>query len=168
MRRGLLHSLLLIGALLLAAPQVHAQAAVNEAALTEARKMLAATKAEAMVQQMASQMMGLMADALSKANPGKEAEIRTALIELVLPEFNAAMPEMLDDMAKLYTLHFTAHELRAVTAFYESPVGRKTIEKMPVLMQQGMMMGQAASQRIVQRILEKNADALRARGIKNL
>ncbi len=168
MRRGLLHSLLLTGALLLAAPQAYAQAAVNEAALAEARKMMAVIKAEAMVQQMASQMMGLMAEALGKANPGKEAEIRAAVTDLILPEFSAAMPEMLDDMAKLYTLHFTAEELRAVIAFYETPVGRKTIEKMPVLMQQAMIMGQAASQRIVQRIIEKNGDALRARGIKNL
>jgi hypothetical protein len=168
MRRGLLHSLLLIGALLFAAPQAYAQAAVNEAALAEARKMMAVIKAEAMVQQMASQMMGLMADALGKANPGKEAEIRAAVTDLILPEFSAAMPEMLDDMARLYTLHFTAEELRAVIAFYETPVGRKTIEKMPVLMQQAMIMGQAASQRIVQRIIEKNGDALRARGIKNL
>jgi hypothetical protein len=47
-----------------------------------------------------------------------------------------------DDMAKAYMNEFTEPELNELTKFYQSPVGKKTVEKMPALMQQGAAMGQ--------------------------
>ena len=38
----------------------------------------------------------------------------------------------------LYDEHFEEEELRAIVDFYDSPVGRKTLEVMPLLLQQGI------------------------------
>lgn len=38
-----------------------------------------------------------------------------------------------DDLAKLYAEEFTEEELKELTKFYLSPVGKKSIEKMPAL-----------------------------------
>jgi uncharacterized protein len=43
-------------------------------------------------------------------------------------------------LAKLYSDNFTDAELRDMIAFYQTPTGQKTISKMPVLMQQSLVM----------------------------
>ena len=47
-----------------------------------------------------------------------------------------------NDMAKIYQDAFTEQELGELNKFYESPVGRKSIEQLPVLMGKGMVIAQ--------------------------
>ena len=47
-----------------------------------------------------------------------------------------------DDLAALYMETFTEKELRQIVAFYRTPVGRKTVASMPVLMARGAELGQ--------------------------
>ncbi|MDQ6623687.1 MAG: DUF2059 domain-containing protein [Verrucomicrobiota bacterium] len=47
-----------------------------------------------------------------------------------------------DDMVKIYTDEFTEQELKELTAFYQTPLGKKTVQKMPALMAKGAEMGQ--------------------------
>jgi hypothetical protein len=54
-------------------------------------------------------------------------------------------PEMMEATAALYAERFTAAELEAINAFYQTDAGRKTITLLPELMQQGAMMGQQLS-----------------------
>lgn len=46
-------------------------------------------------------------------------------------------------ITKIYAEEFTADELKVINAFYLTDAGKKTIEKMPYLMQKGMQMGEA-------------------------
>jgi hypothetical protein len=45
------------------------------------------------------------------------------------------------DMVKIYMEEFTESELGELNKFYQTPVGRKTVEKMPVLMTKGAQLG---------------------------
>lgn len=47
-----------------------------------------------------------------------------------------------DDMAKLYQEAFSEAEIGELNKFYESPVGKKSIEQMPTLMGKGMGLAQ--------------------------
>ena len=47
-----------------------------------------------------------------------------------------------EDMAKLYMAEFTESELNELTKFYQTPLGKKTIQKMPTLMAKGAEIGQ--------------------------
>ncbi len=47
-----------------------------------------------------------------------------------------------DDMAAAYMSEFSEAELNDLTKFYQTPLGKKTVEKMPALMQKGAAMGQ--------------------------
>jgi hypothetical protein len=47
-----------------------------------------------------------------------------------------------DDMARIYMAEFTEAELKELTKFYETPLGKKTIQKMPGLMAKGAEIGQ--------------------------
>jgi hypothetical protein len=49
---------------------------------------------------------------------------------------------MKEDMVKLYEGEFTEPELKELVAFYQTPVGKKTIQKMPQLLSKGAEIGQ--------------------------
>lgn len=55
------------------------------------------------------------------------------------------------DMVKIYADAFSASELKELIAFYRTPTGKKTIEKMPQLMAQG---GQIGAKRVQDNIQE--------------
>jgi hypothetical protein len=150
----------------LASPQAQTQAAPSSAAVEEARKLLAVTKAGQMVEQMMASQMQIIIDVVSAANPGSEAAVRQTMEEVFLPEFRDTMPALINEMATLYTVHFTVDELRALNAFYTTPVGVKTISTMPVLMQQGMQMGQIWGQKVMEDALKKAEPKFRERGLK--
>jgi len=47
-----------------------------------------------------------------------------------------------DDMAKIYMAEFSESELNELTKFYQTPLGKKSIQKMPLLMTKGAEIGQ--------------------------
>jgi len=47
-----------------------------------------------------------------------------------------------DDMVKIYADEFTEAELGELSAFYQTPLGKKTLQKMPTLMAKGAELGQ--------------------------
>lgn len=63
-------------------------------------------------------------------------------------------PSLKDDMVKIYTEEFTEQELNDLNKFYQTPLGKKTVEKMPALMAKGAAMGQ---QRVQQHLPELQA-----------
>jgi hypothetical protein len=86
--------------------------------------------------------------------------------ELFLPEFTSRIPELLDEVTALLALHFTREELRTLTEFYVTPVGQKLVEKMPILRQQIVAMGEAWGERVGREVTEKNIDKIRGRGLR--
>jgi hypothetical protein len=51
-----------------------------------------------------------------------------------------------DDMVKLYRDAFTEEEIRAMSAFYRTPVGQKAVEQLPALSAAGAQMGMSRVQ----------------------
>jgi hypothetical protein len=49
---------------------------------------------------------------------------------------------MKEDMVKIYASEFTEQELKDLLAFYQTPLGKKTVAKMPKLMAKGAELGQ--------------------------
>ncbi len=47
-----------------------------------------------------------------------------------------------DDLAKIYAQNFTAQELKDLTKFYETPLGKKSAKLLPELGAQGAALGQ--------------------------
>jgi len=50
--------------------------------------------------------------------------------------------EMKPEIIKLYMKEFTESELKELLAFYRTPTGKKTITKLPALVQEGAAIGQ--------------------------
>jgi hypothetical protein len=59
-----------------------------------------------------------------------------------------------DDLIEIYVEAFTEKELNDIMAFYETPTGRKTLEKLPELSAKGAQLGQTRVQQNIQELQE--------------
>lgn len=140
----------------LAAPGADPQATAAVNAMFDAmemRKNMAAMYAQmrqAMPAMMRQQLVGVIqADPKLDAQQKQEA---VAKVEQSLPRISQSIGKLLDDptlidamideMVPLYANHYTVAEIRQLTAFYQSPVGRKMMAISPTLAAEGMAIGQ--------------------------
>jgi hypothetical protein len=72
-------------------------------------------------------------------------------------EFDASIPVLHDKMAKIYIEIYTQEDIKAMIAFYESPVGKKMSEKAGELGQKSMQAGQEWAKEL-QGIMSKYKD----------
>ncbi len=72
--------------------------------------------------------------------------------------------QLVDQMASVYARNFTPDEMRQLVAFYRSPLGQKFLEKMPTVMQESMLVGQAFGQRIAGELRSRMIEELRKKG----
>ncbi|MFN3398926.1 MAG: DUF2059 domain-containing protein [Ferrovibrio sp.] len=157
-------TLLLVATLLgFSANEAKAQTTLNPAALTEARKIVEVLGA---IKTFEQSFNGSVSDILARMNPGKEAEARKVAEDILLPELKSLLPVIAEEYAKLYAQVFSADELRAMGEFYATPVGKRIAEKSPVYAQQSMALSQGVAMGQLQAILMKNAEKVRARGLK--
>lgn len=162
-------------------PSVHAQssAAVDPAAATAVKELLAAMKYREMMQntmqQMSEAMPKMMLQGASAAINGnaklsadqKKSALAKAKAEL--PKAASAFTAMLNDpklydeliaeSIPLYARHYTAAEIHEITAFYRTPVGAKMLATMPKLMQESMAISQRVMMPRINSEIQKLSDA---------
>jgi len=94
----------------------------------------------------------------------KAPEDKQALLESYQAKANAALDKAVSwdklkpGMVKLYTDNFSESELKDLIAFYQSPLGKKVLEKMPTLSAQSAQMTQAQLQAAVPEVNKLLAD----------
>ena len=104
----------------------------------EIEKMLKLTGSEKMVDQMMTQMISSMRTGMPQA-PGDFWDKFCAKIK---PR------ELMDQILPVYDKYYTLDDLKALNAFYSSPVGQKVMATLPQVMQESMQIGQAWGQKI--------------------
>jgi uncharacterized protein len=87
--------------------------------------------------------------------------------EVILKELAAAFtgPEIKDKMVALYARYFTHAEVKALVAFYNSDLGRKTISNMPNLMREAAAIGQEWAEGAMPKMLQILEGRLKAEGL---
>jgi hypothetical protein len=137
-----------------AAVSPQANAAVKELLdAMDVRKMMTASFAE--MEKALPQMMRAQLTSVINADPGADAEKKKAAlakVEQVLPVASQAInrmfkdPALIDEMmveiAPLYARNYTVAELKELTAFYRTPLGRKMMALSPRLSAESMAIGQ--------------------------
>jgi hypothetical protein len=113
------------------------------------------------------QLLRMRAEAALR-NPKLTEEQRkaeAANLERRLPTISAALqkemndPKLVDELYNqvlpLYASHFTAEDVKALTAFYRSPAGKKSLEVMPKLVGESAQAAQKLVQERAKRIIEQ-------------
>ncbi|RZA28483.1 MAG: DUF2059 domain-containing protein [Lysobacteraceae bacterium] len=140
----------------LAAPGADPQATAAVKAMFDAMEMRKnMTAMYAQMQQampaMMRQQLGGMIQADPKLNAQQKQEAM-AKVEQSLPRMSQSIGKifndptmidaMIDEMVPLYANNYTVAEIKELTAFYQSPVGRKMMTLTPKLAAEGMAAGQ--------------------------
>ena len=129
-------------------------------------RILTATKADSMVNQMFEQMKAILGNQIapgaSEEQRAKAKELTTRVMDVMKERIN--WDKMRPDYVKLYDETYTESEINGILAFYESPAGRSMIEKMPVLMSKSMVLAQRWMQDLMPEVQKIAEEA--ARGVK--
>lgn len=155
----------------LAAPGADPQTAAAVKAMFDAmeiRKNMNAMYAgmqQALPALMRQQLAGMLeADARLSPEKKKQAMARA---EQMLPHMVQSLgkifsdpslvDEMIDEMVPLYASNYTVEEIRQLTAFYQTPLGRKMLALTPKLGAEGMAIGQRLMMPRVSKLMSEMA-----------
>jgi hypothetical protein len=149
---------------LLAAGSARAQSpAPSPEAMTAARELIVTMRAADYFKTIMPAIMQGLKPAIVQNRPQVERDY-DALVPLLLEGMGARLNEMIDQVAALYARTFTAEELREVVAFYRGPTGQKFVQRLPLITQDSMVIGQRFGQSIGTEIRDRMIDELRKRG----
>lgn len=138
---------------------------VDPATLAQAKIFLEKSGSAALGQQMGRAILDAQKASLEMANPGKAAEINE-MLGLMEAEFARQLPPLMDAIAGVYAQHFTAEEMGQISAFYDSPVGRKMVKEMPTILSQSMAVAQTFGQKIAMEVISKLQPEFEKRKLK--
>ena len=152
------------------APAVNGKAAqaqkIDPARLAAARKLLEVTGSDKLAEQMVHMMVPQIANLLIRAKPEKKDEIvkilRQAIQDQTKPE---TLNRLRDELARIYAQEFTTGEMKKIIAFFETPEGRKFVQKMPAIMAKSQRAGIAWSREVGGKIIDQARKHAKAQGI---
>jgi uncharacterized protein len=145
---------------------VHAQKKpADPATVTAAKDLLIALGSDKQVETMIPLMLQSMRGVIVKQSPGATQAIDEAL-DAVAKKMNSRRTELLDLMAIIYAERVTADDLKAMTAFFVSPAGKRFVAMQPEMMQEGARVGQVWGQKLGQEVDAELREELKRRGVK--
>ena len=112
--------------------------------------------------QVLDQTIAVQAEYFAKLRPDIPADVMADLVSEGKKE--AKPQELLDLLVPVYQKHFSASEVRALLAFYQSPAGRKLALETPKIATESMQVGQQWGEQIGQRIGERIAQRAAEKG----
>jgi hypothetical protein len=104
-----------------------------------------------MYQQMQSMMSSSVADKVMSSDQ-EEVYNKYQKELLSLMQTEMGWDDMQADLLVIYKQNFTDQEISDMLAFYKSPTGQSVLQKMPVVMQESMQVGQQMAMKAMPKI----------------
>ena len=142
--RGVIRCGLTIAAAACAFAPAPARAQTSSSPDTAMVRLIKQLIADAHLTDQALQVIEQALPAQRAANP----RVPAAFWDRFLEQARARRGELEEGYVALYDRNFTTAELRGLVALYESPIGKRFVEVQPVLLREGMTMGQEWGTRI--------------------
>ena len=150
--------------LLLLAPVARAETPSSDA-MTAARSLVTTMKLADQYKALLPAILLSLKPALTQDRPEIERDYET-MMPMVADAFPPYYTSMVDVIPAIYATNFTAAELRDMEAFYRQPTGQKMLEKMPVISQQALAVGQEIGRKAADDLRQRLTEALRQKGHK--
>jgi hypothetical protein len=132
-------------------------------ALATAKELIVVSKVSDQINSAVPLIMQQLKPIIVQGRPQLERDF-DALVPVMMKLMNARLDAFLDAGAVIYARHFTVDEMRQITAFYHQPVGEKLLQKMPIILQETMALGQQFGQVIAKDMQDRIIEELRKRG----
>lgn len=143
---------LAIALICLSAPLARADEASKQKILSE---LIEAMQYDKIADQMGEMTATQLITQLKTEHPDIDAETESKLRELARNFLSELMGDMDSFVAGTLSKHFTEEELGELLAFHMSPVGQKSLEKTPLIMQESMAWAQQKTMTSVGELMEK-------------
>jgi hypothetical protein len=120
--------------------------------------------------QTSAQLATMFSNAFLNGFKQTQEVVPPRMIEIVREVVNAELvkavdeSDMKDKQIALYARYFTHAEVKGLITFYESDLGRKTIENMPHLLREGAAIGEEWAKRAMPNIMKVLEARLKAEG----
>ncbi|MEW6184935.1 MAG: DUF2059 domain-containing protein [Thermodesulfobacteriota bacterium] len=128
-------------------------------------RLMKLTNSEAMAVQMGNALTNQMMDSLSKRNLNIPLRVINAIKVEIHKVFSEEMPNLMADMVMVYANNFTHEDIKGLIAFYETPLGMKSIKVMPSVMKESMELGQRWGQGLAPKLRPRVQFILQKEGI---
>jgi hypothetical protein len=138
----------------------------DDVALSLARQILITTHSAANVEAGVDLVIPMAVQQLKRDKADIPDTVIAKFIEVFRAEMVAGIPKMLDMQAAVFAKHYTVDELRAIAAFYESDVGKKTIIEGPLIAKEVLPIAQAWGAATGEHAMQETINKLRAQGVK--
>ncbi len=139
----------------------------DDALKKDIEKLLEVTGASQMGVQAANMMAGQMLDSL-RSNPSippRAIDVAKQVLDEEFKKAFAAPDGLLAGIVGVYAKHFTSDDVKGLVAFYNTDLGKKLIGRMPVLMQESVVVSQQWAEREMPRIGRLLDERLKKEGI---
>jgi hypothetical protein len=160
-------SILGVSFVLLGGGRSHAAEEPDPEALKAAKELCALVLSKESVKQISTQVSAMTWPGIEEALKSKQT-VTTAQIDSLRQDFERIQIEflstVLEDAPPVYAHHFTAGELRQLIAFYQTPVGKKTISVLPQVMTEVMALVSARLPKVQNDVMQSFGKVLRKRG----
>lgn len=155
---------LLFGLMLIAAPAMAEQQAVDKERLALGKEVLEVSGAAASFEKVLDIMGGQIFKMLVAQKPDKADKIREFFIPM-MKEMAARKGELMEQAGRIYAEEFTAAELKELVAFYKTPVGQKLARRIPIIMRKMNAAGSTWGRQVARDIIKKAKEEAKRRGI---
>ncbi|MDO9616469.1 MAG: DUF2059 domain-containing protein [Pseudomonas sp.] len=121
----------------------------------DAERFLLLARADKLAVPVYAQVQQMFAQRFAESNAPQSEK---AVLETYQAQANVALEQAVGwdrlkpDMVKLYTSNFTEQEMKDLIRFYESPLGKKVLEKMPTLTAQSAQLTQGKLEAAVPKV----------------
>ena len=135
-----------------------AESVVTEEKRNNIIKLMEMTKALDMGLQMSQTMTSQLTNVLSKTNPEIPKEkyvLLQEVVDSVIEEQVRGEGGFIEKLIPVYHRYYTNEDLEGLIAFYQTSLGKKTIDVMPNLMQDSVTAGQLWGQQLGPLVINK-------------
>ena len=144
-----------------------AQNAATPESLQAARDLVAVVSKDTMGQ-LVTQVTAQVWPMLERGLRAKQPDISAAVLADLRKEFERIQFEfiskVMEDAPSIYARHFTTAELRQLLAFYQSPLGEKSLRVLPQITTETMALIMPRMQQLQAQVVEAFTKVLRDRG----
>ena len=138
----------------------------TEASLKEARSMAEMLNIPVQTRGLLQAMRNQLIQATIQASGKSVDEAAKIVDDVLMPDFNAALPDLSASLIQPWAANFSAADLKGLHDFYSTPLGQRLLKTIPAVNQQSLQAGQSWGQKIFQDAVKKHADELHTRGLK--
>ena len=146
------------------ASTVAQQKPADPASVAMAKELLATMGVDKQLETMLPLMLQNMRGLIVQQKPSAQKEIDAALAAMA-GKFSARRQELVDLMAVLYAERIPPDDLKAMTAFFATPAGKRFVAVQPDLMREGNAIGQQWGMKIGQEVDLELRQELKKRGV---